>query len=43
MTHGMTIALASLVSGLVALYLHLWKLGKMGALACGGGHGCNVV
>ena len=43
MWQRMTIALTALVSGAVALYLHLWKLGKMGALACGGGHGCNVV
>jgi len=43
MTHRMTIALASLVSGLVALYLHLWKLGLAGSLACGGGHGCEIV
>jgi uncharacterized membrane protein len=37
------IAVTALVSGLVALYLHLWKLGLMGALACGGGVGCQVV
>ena len=42
MTHRMTIALASLVSGLVALYLHLWKLGLAGSLACGASHGCEV-
>jgi uncharacterized membrane protein len=39
----MIIALASLVSGLVALYLHLWKLGKAGSLACGGTGGCAYV
>jgi uncharacterized membrane protein len=39
----MTIALASLVSGLVALYLHLWKIGRAGSLACGGGGGCAYV
>jgi uncharacterized membrane protein len=43
MWQRMTIALTALVSGAVALYLHLWKLGLMGALACGGGQGCNVV
>ncbi len=44
MTHRMAIALASLLSGLVALYLHLWKLGLMGSLACGaGGAGCEYV
>lgn len=39
----MGIALASLVSGLVALYLHLWKLGLTGPLACSGGGGCALV
>lgn len=37
------IAVTALVSGLVALYLHLWKKGLMGALACGAGGGCQVV
>ena len=38
------IAVASLISGLVALYLHLWKMGKAGALACGAGErGCEFV
>lgn len=39
----MGIALASLVSGLVALYLHLWKLGLTGSLACSGSNGCAYV
>ena len=39
----MGIALTSLVSGIVALYLHLWKLGLTGSLACGGGNGCAYV
>jgi uncharacterized membrane protein len=40
----MGIALASLVSGLVALYLHLWKLGLTGSLACtGAANGCEYV
>lgn len=39
----MLIALASLSSGLVALYLHLWKIGKAGTLSCGGEHGCAFV
>ena len=43
MWQRMTIAVTALVSGMVALYLHLWKLGLMGTLACGGGHGCTVV
>ena len=35
------IALASLVSGAVALYLHLWKIGQTSApLACGLDGGC---
>ena len=43
MWQRMTIAVTALLSGAVALYLHLWKLGKMGALACGGGQGCLTV
>ena len=43
MTQRMGIALASLTSGLVALYLHLWKLGLAGQLACSSGHGCEYV
>ncbi|HEU5170211.1 MAG TPA: vitamin K epoxide reductase family protein [Gemmatimonadales bacterium] len=39
----MTICLASLVSGLVALYLHLWKAGRVGSLACGPGGNCELV
>lgn len=40
----MGIALTSLVSGLVALYLHLWKLGLAGSLSCSiGGRGCEYV
>jgi uncharacterized membrane protein len=34
MIYRMSIAVASLVSGLVALYLHLWKLGLAGELSC---------
>ena len=37
------IAFTALISGLVALYLHLWKLGLMGPLACASGAGCEVV
>jgi uncharacterized membrane protein len=37
------IAIASEISGLVALYLHLWKSGYMGTLSCGVGGGCAVV
>ena len=43
MTQRMGIALASLISGIVALYLHLWKLGIAGTLACTAGHGCEYV
>ncbi len=39
----MGIALASLVSGIVALYLHLWKLGITGTLVCTGSGGCEYV
>ena len=35
------IALTSLVSALVALYLHLWKLGVTGSLRCASGGGCE--
>ena len=43
MIYRMSIAIGSLISGLVALYLHLWKLGLAGTLACGGTHGCEYV
>lgn len=39
----MTIAILSLISGIVALYLHLWKLGLTGTLACSGTHGCEYI
>lgn len=39
----MIIALTSLISGIVALYLHLWKIGKAGSLSCGGDGGCAFV
>jgi uncharacterized membrane protein len=37
------IALLGLVNALVATYLHLWKLGKVGELTCAAGHGCEIV
>lgn len=37
------IALIALVNAFVALYLHLWKTGRAGALACGGRGGCQIV
>ncbi len=36
------IALASLVSSFVATYLHLWKKGVVGSLACTANHGCEI-
>jgi uncharacterized membrane protein len=43
MKYRMTICFASLVSALVAVYLHLWKIGKVAdALSCGTG-GCERV
>ena len=36
------IALTALVSGVVAIYLHLWKLGLAGQLACTANHGCEI-
>jgi uncharacterized membrane protein len=37
----MAIALLSLVAGLSAAYLHLYKLGLVGSLSCASGDGCN--
>ena len=42
MTHRMGIALAALVNALVALYLHLWKIGLAGKLTCASGGGCEI-
>lgn len=42
-THRMAIALLAAVNAMVALYLHLWKIGLMGTLTCGADHGCEVV
>jgi uncharacterized membrane protein len=36
------IAATALISGLVAFYLHLWKLGLTGPLVCTGNHGCEI-
>jgi uncharacterized membrane protein len=43
MKYRMTICFASLVSGLVGLYLHLWKIGAVGSLACSASGGCELV
>jgi uncharacterized membrane protein len=38
------IAVIALINALVATYLHLWKIGLAGSLACGGGsHGCEYI
>lgn len=37
------IAVLALVNAMVALYLHLWKLGMVGSLACTGSGGCEYV
>ena len=39
----MALALVALIDAIVALYLHLWKLGLAGTLSCGEEHGCEVV
>ena len=43
MTYRMAVALVALVDSIVALYLHLWKIGLAGTLSCGAEHGCEVV
>ena len=40
--YRMTIAVLALVAALIALYLHLWKLGLVGALSCTANQGCEV-
>jgi len=40
--YRMAIALLALVAALVALYLHLWKLGLTGPLTCTAGLGCET-
>lgn len=37
------VALIALGNAFVAAYLHLWKIGKAGTLACGGSGGCALV
>jgi uncharacterized membrane protein len=43
LTYRQVIAIVALLNALVATYLHLWKIGKVGSLACGGSGGCAVV
>ncbi len=38
----MAVAILALVALLVAVYLHLWKLGLVGTLTCTSGRGCEV-
>ena len=38
----MAIALLALIAALVAVYLHLWKIGATGPLSCSSGGGCEV-
>ncbi len=40
--YRMAIAVLALVAALVALYLHLWKLGLTGTLNCTANRGCEV-
>ena len=40
--YRMAIAVLALVAGLVALYLHLWKLGLVGEISCTANRGCEV-
>lgn len=43
MSYRRAIALISLASCMVALYLALWKMGFMGRLSCGAAQGCEYV
>ena len=36
-------AILAMINAFVAAYLHLWKIGKAGTLACGGSGGCMLV
>ena len=40
--YRMAIAILALVAALVALYLHLWKLGLVGSITCTANRGCEV-
>lgn len=40
--YRMAIAVLALVAALVALYLHLWKLGLVGSLTCTANRGCEI-
>lgn len=43
LSYRQLIAMLALANAFVATYLHLWKIGKAGTLACGGGGGCAIV
>lgn len=43
LTWRQCVALLALANAFVATYLHLWKIGKAGTLACGGSVGCQIV
>lgn len=43
LSYRQIIAMLALVNAFVATYLHLWKIGKAGTLACGGSGGCTLV
>lgn len=43
LTYRQLAAVIALINAFVATYLHLWKIGKAGTLACGGSGGCAVV
>ena len=42
LSYRQLVAVIALANALVATYLHLWKIGKAGSLACGEGHGCVI-
>lgn len=43
LSYRQLIAVIAMINAFVATYLHLWKIGKAGALACGGSGGCALV
>ena len=43
LTYRQLAAVIALINAFVATYLHLWKIGKAGTLACGGNGGCALV
>jgi len=42
LSYRQIVAIVALINAFVATYLHLWKIGKAGTLACGDGHGCAI-